>query len=74
MNITDMKSLPSEKAIAINLTTIGAADLFLKLPKYFIDEIQFPFCGLNNQSKEITPLAGRIYVIILDLASKETFV
>jgi hypothetical protein len=77
MIITDMKSLPSEKTIAINLTTIGAADLFLRLPKYFIDEkgsVSVLGAEPSKQGNNIASGSHLCYHLKSDLASKETFV
>jgi hypothetical protein len=77
INITEMKARPSEKAITINLTTIGAADLFMKVPKYFIDgKASISVLGTEraNQGNNITRGSLLSYHLEPDLSSEETMV
>lgn len=77
INITEMKAHPGEKAITINLTTIKAVDLFMKVPKYFIDgkaSVSVMGAERANQENNITRGPLLSYQLEPDLASEETMV
>ena len=74
INITDMKVHSSDKAITINLTTIGANNLFMKVPKYFIDGKGSVSVLGTNQGNNIAKGLLLSYHLEPDLATEETMV
>jgi hypothetical protein len=77
INITGFKVLPGDRAITLNLTTIGKGDLFMKVPKYFIDGkaiVSVLGTERSNQGYNIAKESLLSYHLEPDLASKETMV
>jgi hypothetical protein len=79
INISDMRVISKEKSIIPNVTTVGSEDrvLYMKLPKYLIDEkasVSVETFERSNKTNSINGESSVSYHLTPDFVSKETLV